>query len=153
MKTCGLSCETRLLFLLFSHLFRATRLLSSHSPSSVVSPRRSLACVGAPRRTPTPASRTQRVRNSCLHPSPSPVIRWLLVFCGWSFVRFFAFTGEGKSGEIFTLNPLYHSFLSPKGEEVKAKNGKQRTRALRARVGWRAHQVGPSSKLWNSRIW
>ena len=35
------------------------------------SPRRSLACVGAPRRTPAPALRTQRVRNSCLHPSPS----------------------------------------------------------------------------------
>ena len=34
-------------------------------------PRRSLACVGAPRRTPASASRTQRVRNSCLHPSPS----------------------------------------------------------------------------------
>ena len=33
-------------------------------------PRRSLACVGAPQRTPAPASRTQRVRNSCLHPSP-----------------------------------------------------------------------------------
>ena len=35
------------------------------------SPRRSFACVGAPRRTPAPASRTQRVRNSCLHPSSS----------------------------------------------------------------------------------
>jgi hypothetical protein len=44
-------------------------------------------------------------------------------------VRFFAFTGEGKSGEAFTLNPLFHSFLSPKGEEVKAKSRKQRTRA------------------------
>ena len=31
-KTCGLSCETRPLFLLSTHLFRATRLLSSHSP-------------------------------------------------------------------------------------------------------------------------
>ena len=38
------------------------------------SPRRSLACVGAPRRKPAPASRTQRVRNSCLHPSPLPAI-------------------------------------------------------------------------------
>jgi hypothetical protein len=44
-------------------------------------------------------------------------------------VRFFAFTGEGKSGEAFTLNPLHHSFLSPKGEEVKEKSRKQRTRA------------------------
>ena len=50
-------------------------------------------------------------------------------------MRFFAFTGEGKSGEAFTLNPLFHSFLSPKGEEVKAKSRKQRTRALRVRVG------------------
>ena len=50
-------------------------------------------------------------------------------------MRFLAFTGEGKSGEAFTLNPLYHSFLSPKGEEVKAKSRNQRTRALRVRVG------------------
>ena len=50
-------------------------------------------------------------------------------------MRFFAFTGEGKSDETFTLNPLYDSFLSPKGEEVKAKSRKQRTRALRVRVG------------------
>jgi len=55
-------------------------------------------------------------------------------------VRFFAFTGEGKSGEAFTLNPLCHRFLSPKGEEVKAKSRKQRTRALRVRVG--LHPVG-----------
>jgi len=48
-------------------------------------------------------------------------------------VRFFAFTGEGKSGEAFTFNPLYHSFLSPKGEEVKAKSRKQRTRTRSAR--------------------
>ena len=50
-------------------------------------------------------------------------------------MRFFAFTGEGKSGEAFTLNPLFHSFLSPKGEEVKAKSRKQRTRATCARWG------------------
>lgn len=47
----------------------------SSSPPSVVFPRRSPVCVGAPRRTPAPALRTQRVRISCLHPSPSPVIR------------------------------------------------------------------------------
>jgi len=39
-------------------------------------------------------------------------------------VRFFAFTGEGKSGEVFTFNPLYHSFLSPKGEGGEAKTEK-----------------------------
>ena len=29
------------------------------------------------------ASRTQRVSNSRLHPSPSPAIRWHIVFCAW----------------------------------------------------------------------
>ena len=69
-------------------------------------PRRSLACVGAPRRTPAPASRTQRVRNSCLHPSPSLLTAWQFVTCGWRHLPFSAFTGEDKSGEAFTLNPL-----------------------------------------------
>ena len=48
---------------------------------------------------------------------------------------FFAFTGEGNKGEAFTRKSLFHSFLQSYGEEVKAKNEKQRTRALRVRVG------------------
>ena len=149
MKTCGLSCETRLLFFLSSHLFRAGRLFSPPFPSSLFrsSAPFPLACVGAPRRTPTPASRPQRVRNSCLHPSPSLLTRGQLVTCGRRCLLFSAFTGEGKSSESFTFNPLYHSFLSPKGEEVKAKNGKQRTHALRARVGLARCTAGGEAKM------
>ena len=43
--------------------------------------------------------------------------------------------GEGKRGETFTRKSLYPSSLQLYGEEVKAKNEKQRTRALRVRVG------------------
>ena len=80
-------------------------------------------------RTRPCASRTQRVWNSCLHPSPSPAIYWYREFCGWRIVPFFAFTGEGKRGEAFTYKSLMHRFLRPCGEEVKAKNEKRRTRA------------------------
>ena len=48
---------------------------------------------------------------------------------------FFAFTGEGNKGEAFTRKSLFPSFLQSCGEEVKAKNEKQRTRALRVRDG------------------
>ena len=43
--------------------------------------------------------------------------------------------GEGNRGETFTRKSLFPSFLQSYGEEVKAKNEKQRTRALRVRVG------------------
>ena len=42
---------------------------------------------------------------------------------------------EGKNPLAFTLNGLFVSFLPLSGEEVKAKNEKRRTRALRVRVG------------------
>ena len=48
---------------------------------------------------------------------------------------FFSFTGEGNRGETFTHKSLFPSCLQSYGEEVKAKNEKQRTRALRVRVG------------------
>ena len=48
---------------------------------------------------------------------------------------FFAFTGKGNTGEAFTRKSLFHSFLQLCGEEVKAKNEKQRTRTRSARVG------------------
>ena len=48
---------------------------------------------------------------------------------------FFAFTGEGNKCEAFTRKSLFHSFLQTYGEEVKAKNEKQRTRTRSARVG------------------
>ena len=43
--------------------------------------------------------------------------------------------GEGNRGGIFTRKSLFPSYLQSYGEEVKAKNEKQRTRALRVRVG------------------
>ena len=43
--------------------------------------------------------------------------------------------GEGIRGEIFTRKSLFPRCLQSYGEEVKAKNEKQRTRALRVRVG------------------
>ena len=43
--------------------------------------------------------------------------------------------GEGNRGETFTRKSLFPSYLQSYGEEVKAKNEKQRTRALRVRVG------------------
>ena len=39
---------------------------------------------------------------------------------------------------MFTRKSLFPSFLQSYGEEVKAKNEKQRTRALRGRVGDRS---------------
>ena len=93
-------------------------------------------------RTRPCASRTQRVRNSCLHPSPSPASRWHSVCCAWRKCSFFSFTGEGKRGETFTRKSLFPRCLQSYGEEVKAKNEKQRTRALRVRVGgWSGRPV------------
>ena len=51
------------------------------------------------------------------------------------FVDTVCVVGEGKRGEMFTRKSLFPSFLQSYGEEVKAKNEKQRTRALRVRVG------------------
>ena len=70
-KTCGLSCETPLLFSSSSPFFGETMYASSHSCRSPFPPSH-LRTRG---RTRPCASRTQRVRNSCLHPSPSPAIR------------------------------------------------------------------------------
>ena len=131
MKNCGLSFETPLLFSSSCPLFLKRR-----------------PCLRPPWHSPFPhphlrtrertrpcASRTQRVRNSCLHPSPSPAIHWYSVFWTWRECCFFAFTGEGNKCETFTRKSLFHSFLHSYGEEVKAKNEKQRTRATRARWG------------------
>ena len=64
-------------------------------------------------------------------PSPFTFTRNPLIQCVLRVkeMPFFAFTGEGKRGESFTSKSLMHSFLRPCGEEVKAKNEKQRTRA------------------------
>ena len=69
---------------------------------------------------------------------PSPFTRNSLIQCVLrvkEMLFFFAFTGEGNKGETFTRKSLFPSFLQSCGEEVKAKNEKQRTRALRVRDG------------------
>jgi len=70
-------------------------------------------------------------------PSPFTFTRNSLIQCILCVkeMPFFSFTGEGKSGEAFTRKSLFHRFLRSCGEEVKAKNEKRRTRALRVRVG------------------
>ena len=87
-------------------------------------------------RTDTPL-RIAHSASSKFLPSPFTFTRNSLIQCVlWVKERpFFAFTGEGKRGETFTRKSLFHSFLQSYGEEVKAKNEKQRTRALRVRVG------------------
>ena len=71
IKTCGLSFETPLLFSSSSPLFLKRRpSLRSRCHPLFPHPHRLTR-----ERTRPCASRTQRVRNSCLHPSPSPAIR------------------------------------------------------------------------------
>ena len=94
-----------------------------------------LTRVGVPERTRARASRTQRVWNSCLHPSPSPLMVWYIAGCGWRWSAFFSFTGEENWGEAFTRKALFINWLSSMGEEVKAKNEKRRKRAY-TRVRW-----------------
>ena len=131
IKTCGLSYETPLLFSSSSLLFGERRPFL-RPPYHPLFPHPHLR---TRKRTRPCASRTQRVRNSCLHPSPSPAIHWYSVCWAWRKCPFSAFTGEGNKGEAFTRKSLFYSFLHSYGEAVKAKNEKQRTRALRVRVG------------------
>ena len=87
-------------------------------------------------RTDTPL-RIAHSASSKFLPSPFTFTRKLLIQCVLCVKEkpFFAFTCEGKRGEDFTRKSLFSSFLQSYGEEVKAKNEKQRTRALRVRVG------------------
>ena len=87
-------------------------------------------------RTDTPL-RIAHTASSKFLPSPFTFTRKLLiqsVLCVKKML-FFAFTGEGNWGKTFTHKSLFLSLLQSYGEEVKAKNEKQRTRALRVRVG------------------
>ena len=81
-------------------------------------------------RTDTPL-RIAHSASSKFLPSPFTFTRKLLTQCALCVKEkpFFAFTGEGKRGEAFTRKSLFHRFLPSYGEEVKAKNEKQRTRA------------------------
>ena len=87
-------------------------------------------------RTDTPL-RIAHSASSKFLPSPFTFTRKLLIQCALCVKEkpFFAFTGEGKRDEAFIRKSLFHRFLPSYGEEVKAKNEKQRTRALRVRVG------------------
>lgn len=117
IKTCGLSYVTSLLFSFSSQLFLKRRPFL-HLPCHALFPHPHLR---TRERTRPCASRTQRVRNSCLHPSPPPTIRWYSVFFVWRKYPFSAFTGEGNKGETFTHKSLFPSFLQSYGEEVKEK--------------------------------
>ena len=94
-------------------------------------------------RTDTPL-RIAHSASSKFLPSPFTFTRNSLILCAlWvKEMLFFSFTGEGKRGEIFTRKSLFHRFLQSYGEEVKAKNEKQRTRALRVRVGGLKWEAG-----------
>ena len=89
----------------------------------------SAARIGASTRTRAPTSRTHRVLNSCLHPSPSPLTTWKPEWNVWRFRPFYPSPGEHNPLFIFTFNFLIISILPSSGEEVKVKNGKRRTRA------------------------
>ena len=71
IKTCGLSFETPLLFSSSSPLFLKRRPSLRSRSHPLFSHPHSLTR----ERTRPCASRTQQVRNSCLHPSPSPTTR------------------------------------------------------------------------------
>ena len=131
IKTCGLSFETPLLFSSSSPLFL--------EKTPVPSPTMTLAVSSSAQpyaRTDTPL-RIAHSASSKFLPSPFTFTRKLLIQCVLCVKEkpFFAFTCEGKRGEDFTRKSLFSSFLQSYGEEVKAKNEKQRTRALRVRVG------------------
>lgn len=85
--------------------------------------------IGASTRTRAPTSRTHRVLNSCLHPSPLPLTTWKPEWYVWRFRPFLPSPGEQNFPFTFTLNFLIVSILSSLGEEVKEKNEKRRTRA------------------------
>lgn len=85
--------------------------------------------IGASTRTRAPTSRTHRVLNSCLHPSPSPLTTWKPEWYVWRFRPFCPSPSEQNLPFAFTLNLLIISISSLSGEEVKEKNEKRRTRA------------------------
>ena len=91
--------------------------------------------IGASTRTRARTSRTQRVLNSCLH--PSPLIIWKPEWCVWRFRPFLSLPDEQNLHFVFTINFLTISILSASGEEVKEKNEKRRTRAYARALGIR----------------
>ena len=124
-KTCGLSCETSLLFSSSSPFFGET----THAPSPPL-PFAVSSSAASYARTDTPL-RIAHSASSPFLPSPFTFTYNLLIHrvLRVKDYAFFSFTGEGKRGEAFTHKSLFHRFLLSCGEEVKAKNEKRRTRA------------------------
>ena len=104
-------------------------------PSPTVSP--TVSSSAQPYARPDTPLRITHSASSKFLPSPFTFTRNSLKQCALRVKGrpFSAFTGEGKRGEAFTRKSLFSNFLPSYGEEVKAKNEKQRTRALRVRVG------------------
>jgi len=130
-KTCGLSCETSLLFSSSSLFLGKRRTLLPHPAI-----RRFFLCSFVRADGHAPAHRALSefaIPAFTLHLYPQFIDT--VCFAREGNAVFFAFTGEGNKGETFTRKSLFPSFLQSCGEEVKAKNEKQRTRALRVRVG------------------
>ena len=131
IKTCGLSFETPLLFSSSSPLFWKDARPFAHHVTHCFPIRTALRANGH-----APAHRALsefEILAFTLHLHPQFVDTVCVVGEGKSL--FPPSPGEGKRGETLTRKSLFHSFLQSYGEEVKAKNEKQRTRALRVRVG------------------
>ena len=126
MKNCGLSFETPLLFSSFSPLLLKRRTLLPHPAIRRFLLRTSVRANG---HAPAHCALSE---FEFLASTRNSFIQCVLCVKGMSF---FAFTGEGKRCEAFTHKSLFHRSLPSYGEEVKAKNEKRRTRALRVHVG------------------
>ena len=131
IKTCGLSFETPLLFSSSSPLFWKDARSFAHHTTHCLLIRTSVRANGH-----APAYRALSefaIPAFTLHLYPQFIDP--VCFAREGNAVFFAFTGDGNKGEAFTRKSLFPSFLQSCGEEVKAKNEKQRTRALRVCVG------------------
>ena len=139
IKTCGLSYETPLLFSSSPPLFWKRRPSLAHGVTHGFLIRTAVRANGH-----APAHRA----HSEFEILAFPFTRNSLIQCALCVKErpFFAFTSEGKRGEDFTRKSLFPSLLPSYGEEVKAKNEKQRTRALRVRVGGLKWEAGALSR-------
>ena len=134
MKNCGLSYETPLFFLLPPRFFLKRRPFLRPS----CRPLFPHPHIRTREQTRSCASRTQRVSNSRLHPSPSPAIRWHIVFCAWRN----AILLPSPVKEIRVKpSPANHCFIASYSRIVK--RWRQKTKnSGRARVGgWGGMQV------------
>ena len=131
IKTCGLSFETPLLFSSFSPLFwKRRRFLRPPCPHCFLI----RTAVRANGHAPAHRALSEfEILAFTLHLHPQSIDP--VCFAREGNAHFSPSPGEGKRGETFTRKSLFPRCLQSYGEEVKAKNKKQRTRALRVRVG------------------